>query len=141
MQICFEKHMVYKALQMGETNNSAYGSVPQRTTQDTVLEKNISLDLIRILRISGALFDCDAKVCYDRIIPVHQTVFSRRLGIPNRTAIFFATLWHGCKHFVRTSFGVSEGFFIGTLAAALYGIGQGNGAGPAFWLSHLVFMF
>ena len=141
MQIFFGKRMVTKALQLGQIHDSAYGSVPQRTAQDAVLEKIISLDMMRILKTSGALFDCDAKGCYDRIIPALQTIFSRRLGIPERTAIFFATLWHSCRHYVRTGFGVSEGFFVGTLVTALYGIGQGNGAGPAFWLSHLIVMF
>ena len=141
MQIFFGKRMVYKALEMGMLHDSAYGSVPQRTAQDAVVEKIISLDLMRILKISGALFDCDAKSCYDRIIPALQSIFSRRLGIPSRTANFFAKLWYGCKHYVRTKFGVSEDFFVGTFAAVLYGIGQGNGAGPAFWLSHLVVMF
>ena len=141
MQIFFGKQMVYKALEMGQIHQSAYGSVPQRTAQDAIVEKIISLDLMRVLKLSGAIFDCDAKGCYDRIIPALQSIFSRRLGIPIRTAMFFATLWNGCKHFVRTRFGVSADFYAGTFEAALFGIGQGNGAGPAFWLSHLIVMF
>ena len=95
MQIFFGKRMVYQALEKGQIHQSAYGSVPHRTAQDAVVEKIGSLDMMRILKISGAIFDCDAKGCYDRIIPALQTIFSRRLGIPIRTAIFLATLWHG----------------------------------------------
>ena len=141
MQIFFGKRMVYKALEHGMLHTSAYGYVPQRTAQDAVVEKIISLDLMRIMKISRALFNCDEKGCYDRIIPALQDIFSRRLGIPARTAQFFAKMWYGCKHYVRTKFGVSKNCFVGTCAAILYGIGQGNGAGPAFWLSHLVVMF
>ena len=43
--------------------------------------------------------------------------------------------------YVRTRNGISTGFYENTPEAILYGIGQGNGAGPEFWLSHLVAMF
>ena len=141
MQIFFGKRMVDKALKEGLIHPSAYGSVPQRTAQDAVLEKILSIDMMRVKKLTGAIFDCDAKGCYDRIIPALQTIFSRRLGVPIKTARLFAMLWSVCKHHVRTRNGVSSECYYASVGAALYGIGQGNGAGPAFWLSHLVVMF
>ena len=141
MQIFFGKRMVDKALKEGLIHPSAYGSVPQRTAQDAVLEKILSIDMMRVKKLTGAIFDCDAKGCYDQIIPALQTIFSRRLGVPIKTARLFAMLWSVCKHHVRTRNGVSSECYYASVGAALYGIGQGNGAGPAFWLSHLVVMF
>ena len=68
LQIIFGKRMVETALKQGEIHLSAYGSVLKRTTHDAVMEKTLSLDIMRIQKINGAIFDCDAKVCYDRII-------------------------------------------------------------------------
>ena len=141
MQIFFGEKMVNKALEEDQIHPSAYGSVPQRTAQDAVLKKVLSMDMIQVTKVTGAIFDCDAKGCYDRIITALQTIFSRRLGIPKRTAQFFAVLWGICEHHVRTKNGVSQGCYVGTIGAMLYGIGQGNEADPAFWLSHLIVMF
>ena len=106
-----------------------------------MLEKVLSLDIMRIHKISGAIFDCDAKSCYDRIIAALQSITCRRLGIPRTTSMFFARFWSVCRHYVRTRHGTSSDFFVSTATQTLYGIGQGNGAGPVFWLSNLIVMF
>lgn len=141
LQLIFGKRMVENALKRGEIHPSAYGSVPKRTAQDAVLEKQLSMDLMRIEKVTGAIFDCDAKGCYDRIIPALQTITTRRLGIPRTTALFFARFWRFCHHHVRTKHGISKDSYTGTGSHTLFGIGQGNGAGPAFWLSNLIIMF
>ena len=141
LQIIFGKRMVSNALKHNLIHPSTYGSVPLRTAQDAVLEKVLSLDIMRIRKISGAIFDCDAKSCYDRIIAALQSITCRRLGIPRTTSMFFARFWSVCRHYVRTRHGTSSDFFVSTATQTLYGIGQGNGAGPAFWLSNLIVMF
>ena len=140
LQIIFGKRMVSNALKHNLIHPSTYGSVPLRTAQDAVLEKVLSLDIMRIRKISGAIFDCDAKSCYDRIIAALQSITCRRLGIPRTTSMFFARFWSVCRHYVRTRHGTSSDFFVSTATQTLYGIGQGNGAGPAFWLSNLIVM-
>ena len=141
LQIIFGKRMIENALERDEIHPSAYGSVPMRTAQDAVLEKTLSLDLMRIRKDTGAILDCDAKGCYDRIIAALQTVTTRRLGIPRTTALFFARFWRYCNHHVRTKHGTSKESYNATDNENLFGIGQGNGAGPAFWLSNLIIMF
>ena len=42
---------------------------------------------------------------------------------------------------MKTRFGISKGSYFSTGTEMLYGIGQGNGAGPAFWLATLIVMF
>ena len=141
LQTIFGKRMVYNALKRNQIHTSAYGSVPKRTAQDAIMEKVISYDMMRTTKTSGAIFDCDAKGCYDRIIPALQTISCRRLGVPRTTALFFPRLWNKCKHYVRTKHGISRQYFQSTATEVLYGIGQGNGAGPAFWLANLIVMF
>ena len=141
LQIIFGQRMVANAMKFNQLHPSTYGSIPHRTAQDAVLEKTISMDIMRIKKTNGAIFDCDAKGCYDRIIAALQSVTCRRLGVPRTTSLFFARFWALCKHFVRTRHGTSKDSYMSSGAEMLYGIGQGNGAGPAFWLSNLIVMF
>ena len=141
LQMLIGKRMVYNALKRGQLHPAAYGSVPHRTAQDAILEKTMSLDLMRLNRSCGAMLDCDAKGCYDRIVAPLQSIASRRLGVPKNESIFFARFWRGCEHFVCTKFGISKDSYRSTALEPLFGIGQGNGAGPAYWLSTLVVMF
>ena len=129
LQMIVGKRMIKNALEKDQLHPSAYGSVPKRTAQDAVMEKTLCMDILRVTKKPGAIFDCDAKGCYDRIVAALQTVANRRLGVPRKTAIFFARFWRGCEHFVKTRFGISKGSYFSTGTDMLYGIGQGNGAG------------
>ena len=141
LQIIFGKRMIQNSLKHNLLHDSTYGSIPARTAQDAVLEKTFSMDIMRVNKMTGAIFDCDAKGCYDRIIAALQSVTCRRLGMPRTTSLFFARFWKVCHHFVRTRHGTSANSYGSTSTSPLYGIGQGNGAGPAFWLSNLIVMF
>ena len=46
-----------------------------------------------------------------------------------------------CAHYVRTQYGVSKEAYKADIHHPLFGIVQGNGAGPATWLSHSIVMF
>ena len=45
------------------------------------------------------------------------------------------------RRHVKTKHGVSKDSVMPTKKRPLYGIGQGNGGGPAIWLAHLNIMF
>ena len=77
--------MIANSLEKDHIHSSTYGSIPQRTTQDAVIEKVLSMDSLRINKISGAIFDCEAKGCYDRIIAALMTITCRRLEVPRTT--------------------------------------------------------
>ena len=141
LQMIFGKAMIENGLEHNQIHPSAYGSVPKRTAQDAAMEKVMSLDIIRITKRTGAIFDCDAKGCYDRIVAPLQSIASRRLGVTRTTSLFFSRFWRVCEHHVKTRHGISKSAYASTSAEILYGIGQGNGAGPAFWLATLIVMF
>ena len=141
MQIFFGRRMVHNALDKGLIHPSAFGSVPKRNAQDALLEKTLTFHMLILRRSDGAIFDCDAKGCYDRIAPKLSTIHSRRLGMPKSWAQFFALYWKDCVHYVRTRYGISKESYKSDEDNPLFGIGQGNGAGPATWLSHSIVMF
>ena len=141
MQIFFGRRMIYNALDKDEIHPSAFGSVPKRNAQDALLEKKLTFDMMVLTRTEGAIFDCDAKGCYDRIAPKLSTIHYQRLGMPSSWSQFFSLYWKECVHYVRTRYGISKESYKADAMHPLFGIGQGNGAGPATWLSHSVVMF
>ena len=82
--------MIHNALDRDEIHPSAFGSVPGLSAQDALLEKEISFDIMRLTRTEGAIFDCDAKGCFDRMIEKLASVHTTRLGMPHRWSIFFS---------------------------------------------------
>ena len=96
---------------------------------------------MRIERRSGGLFDCDATGCYDRILPPLASVHLRTLGLAKRISTFLARMMHLARRYVKTKHGISKESIKTTKRQSLYGIGQGNGGGPAIWLAHLTVMF
>ena len=141
MQIFFGKRMVYNALEKDQIHPSAFGSVPKRNAQDALLEKTLTFHMMILCRSDGAIFDCDAKGCYDRIVPKLCTIHFKRLGMPGTWAQFLSVFWKDCVHYVKTRYGVSRESYQADEDHPLFGIGQGNGAGPATWLSHSIVMF
>lgn len=100
--------MVEDGLKYNLIHNSTYGSVPCRTAQDAVMEKFMSIDMMRVQKMSGAIFNCDAKGFCDRIVVPLQSIASRSLGAPKEVAIFFARFWRGFENYVRTKHGISN---------------------------------
>ena len=84
--------MIFNALKHNEIHESAFGSVPKRNAQDALLEKTLTFHMLILTRSDGAVFDCDAKGCYDRIIPKLVTIHSQRLGMPGSWAQFFRSI-------------------------------------------------
>lgn len=81
LQILVGRQMVHKALREGNINQAEFGSVSVRMAQGAILHKVLTLDYIRLYKHSGALFECDATGCYDRIIPALQAIYTQRLGV------------------------------------------------------------
>ena len=50
LQMIFGKRMIQNALDKTLIHESAYGSVPNRSAQDAVLEKTLSLDILRVTK-------------------------------------------------------------------------------------------
>ena len=120
---------------------SAYGSVPGQTAQGALLHKKLTIDITKQTKQGGALFECDATGCYDRILPSLQTIFTRRVGLERNIAITMALLLVKMKRHVGTKFGISKKFIRTRKLKQLFGIGQGSGGGPAVWLMHLIVLF
>ena len=140
-QIFIGRKMVWEAVKQKKLHSASYGSTPGKMASSAVLQKVISVDQLRIERRAGGLFDCDATGCYDRIIPPLAGIHLQALGLDETISTFLARFMFMAQRFVKTKHGVSQQSIRTTTKEPLYGIGQGNGGGPAIWLAHLTVMF
>ena len=133
--------MIRNAVEQNLLQDESYGSTPGKMAGSALLQKILTIDQLRAERRAGGIFDCDASGCYDRILPPLASVHLRALGIQQPIATLLARLMFLAKRYVRTTYGVSAQNIGTTKTQQLHGIGQGNGGGPAIWLSHLTIMF
>ena len=140
-QIFIGRQMVWNAVNRQQLHPASFGSTPGKMAASALLQKILCIDQLKIERRAGGIFDCDATGCYDRILPPLATVHLRALGLDSSIATFLARLMFTAKRYVKTQHGVSVNSIRTTREHPLFGIGQGNGGGPAIWLAHLTVMF
>ena len=140
-QIFIGRQMIWAAVQNSKLHPASYGSTPGKMAASAVLQKVLSVDQLKIERRAGGIFDCDATGCYDRIIPPLASIHLQALGLGSQIATVLARLMFMATRHVKTKHGVSKKGIRTKHNAPLYGIGQGNGGGPAIWLAHLTVMF
>ena len=140
-QIFIGRHMMHHAVQNNLLSEESFGSTPGKMAASALIQKMIAVDQLRLERRAGGIFDCDATGCYDRILPPLASVHMQSLGIHESIGTLLARLMFMSKRHVRTKHGVSKKNIATTRKHVLHGIGQGNGGGPAMWISHLSVMF
>eukprot|EP00957_Ditylum_brightwellii_P177488 13518604-Ditylum_brightwellii.AAC.1 len=84
--------------------------------------------------------DCDAKACYDRIIPLVLLLEYLKAGLPSKTGVFLIKIVYNFKYFITTSFGTALFHNWHQFIAAVYDIGQGATDRPSGWvfISHVI---
>ena len=140
-QIFVGRRMMHHAVTNNLLSEESFGSTPGKMAASALIQKVVAIDQLRLERRAGGIFDCDASGCYDRILPPLASVHLQALGIQQSIGTFLARLMFLSKRHVRTKHGVSKKNIGTTRKKRLYGIGQGNGGGPAMWISHLSVMF
>ena len=140
-QIFVGRKMIRHAVENNLLQPESFGSTPGKMAGSAVIQKILSIDQLRIESRAGAIFDCDASGCYDRILPPLASVHLQSLGLNKSIGTFLARLMHLARRHVRTKHGVSTQTISTNRNATLHGIGQGNGGGPAIWVAHLTVMF
>lgn len=125
-------------MEYNENNNSfhdnQYGGRRGRQPQSAILNKVLSLEIIRHYGDDAALVDNDAKACCDRIIPYLTTYMLRRLGLPYFLTRFMCTVLKQIHYTIRLPQGQSATYDSSHLP--LYGTGQGAGWSPPCWAAN-----
>jgi hypothetical protein len=96
--------------------------------------KTLTNDILWQLKRPGAICCNDAKSCYDLIGHSQASLSMQHIGVPRAAVDCMFTMLQSAKHFVRTGYGDSVGYYIGlSFSKPLHGIGQGNRSGPGIW--------
>ena len=140
-QIFVGRNMMRHAVTNDWLSEESFGSTPGKMATSALVQKTLAIDQLRLERRAGGIFDCDASGCYDRILLPLASVHLQALGIQQSIGTFLARLMYFSRRYVKTSHGISKKNIRTTKRKVLYGIGQGNGGGPAMWISHLTVMF
>jgi hypothetical protein len=99
-----------------------------------VLNKLLTVQLLIQKKVSGIMFDNEAKGYHDRIISGIALACLRRIGYSKNSVKLLGSLWAQLEHHVCTGIGVSDKSYSSTLEKLLYGIGQGRCSSPILWV-------
>eukprot|EP00957_Ditylum_brightwellii_P141722 10797800-Ditylum_brightwellii.AAC.1 len=77
--------------------------------------------------------DCDAKACYDQVIPLVLALAQIQAGLPVRTAHFFLHALQQLKYHMVTGYGPTEKGTTSTKDEPIYRIGEGATDAPPNW--------
>ena len=91
------------------------------------------LETFHLQRANTGFTDCDAKACYDRIIPLILLLAYYKKGLPYETCCFFARILYNMEHTITTAYGPGSKVNYHGLIASVLGIGQGSTDGPSGW--------
>jgi hypothetical protein len=110
-----------------------FGSRKGKSSEEVVLYKVLTYELMRLTRTNGGTFNNDTKACYDRIIPSMTSVCAQRLGMKQVNVGLHARTLQQAKYRLKTSLGTSEMSYSDTKENPLYGLGQGSTAAAFAW--------
>jgi hypothetical protein len=126
--------MIRSAQIFGHLAREQYGSRQGHKAIDQATNKQLTTDLLLLLREPGVVLSQDASGCYDRINHAVGGILMERQKAPKPTIICMFTTLQDLEHNIRTAYGNSSITYGGNLwVVPLQGIGQGNGAGPPLW--------
>eukprot|EP00957_Ditylum_brightwellii_P029282 2213422-Ditylum_brightwellii.AAC.1 len=100
---------------------------------DIVLRKIFSFEIFHFQRSNFGCTDCNAKACYDQIIPLVLLLAYYKAGLPYLIGVLLITLLYNMQYYIVKAFGTAK--FVNTyhLFQALFAISQGSTDGPLGW--------
>eukprot|EP00957_Ditylum_brightwellii_P199910 15239642-Ditylum_brightwellii.AAC.1 len=114
-------------------NNDQHRGRNGREALDAVLGKTLTFETLHLQRANFGCTDCDAKVCYNRIIPLVLLLTYFKAGLPYQCCVFLITLLYNLKYMLTTAFGEVPFQNWHRFIVEVFGIGQGANDGPSGW--------
>jgi hypothetical protein len=126
---------------IGALTSMQYGSWPAKFCLSAILNKQLSIEIVRYRKSSMAYIENDTIGCYHRIINPLVLLYLRLLGVPLPALQTLATSWSQSSHRVKTLYGISTQRYTNSTEYFLYGPGQGSTIGPILWLICFLLMW
>ena len=128
------KRLLRHAEQYQYLQDHNYGGRNGKCANDVVMKKFLTLQIWHLQRHNGALTDCDAKACYDRIVPILLYLSYSKAGLPHTACLWLCQCLITMQYHIVTAHGASTSTSTSTSFHPLYGIGQGATDAPSGWL-------
>ena len=137
----FGHQMMKMASKMGVLSSYQFRARSSNMAIGCVLMKCLSYDMARLLCALMCMFDCDAHVCYDRMIPSQCLTQGARIGVHEGPIKLQLCISRNMKYHIKTAYSISKKYFITTLQLTILGMMQGSTVVRAFWglTSSLIF--
>ena len=136
LKIIWGKRLINRATEQKILHPSQHAR-PRNLASIASLNKKISYDIIRQMKVIATSFDNDAQGCYDFIVPPHAMIACQRLGLPPKAAEMLTKILHGTRYLLKTGHGNASKTYSTTLLYRILGVGQGSGSAPSIWTAIL----
>ena len=115
-------------------HDNQYGGRKGRQPQSAILNKVLTLDIVRYQAEEAGLLDNDAKACYDRVLPYLTAYMLRRLGMPYFLSRFMCVVLKEMEYKIKLSNGMTASY--SNKNKTVFGTGQGAGWSPTCWAAN-----
>eukprot|EP00957_Ditylum_brightwellii_P116123 8858060-Ditylum_brightwellii.AAC.1 len=120
-----ERHNFLREDQHGGCNGSE--------ALDIAHGKTITFETLHFQRANFGCSDCDAKACYDRIVPLVLLLAYFKAGLPHQCCFFLGTMLYSLKYTLTTAFLENPKQNWHKFLVAVFGIRQGSTDSPSGW--------
>lgn len=127
------KRLMQNAEQHLTLDKDQHGGKNGGCAMDIVMGKTFMLETFYLQRLSAGCTDCNAKACYNRIVPLILLLAYYKKGLPYELCIFFARILYNMEYTITTAYGPNTRVNYDGLIAVVFGIGQGSTNGPSGW--------
>ena len=128
------KRLIRHAEEYQYLKDHNYGGRNGKCANDVVMKKYLTLQIWHLQRHNGALTDCDAKSCYDRIIPILLYLSYSKAGLLHSMYLWLCQCLINMEYHIVTAYSASSDTSTSSDTHPLYGIGQGATDAPSGWL-------
>jgi hypothetical protein len=116
---------VHHATKSKTLNPCQKGGTPDNSAPDVVFIEELEYKICRATRTPLGGNDFNASSCYDRIHCFLANLAGQKYGVDKQICIAQGRSLTEAKYYLRTKFGVLEGFISHCQAYPIYGTGQG----------------
>jgi hypothetical protein len=132
-RIIWGHEMLKRVVQKGLVSPYQFGGINGRMAISCVLLKQTSYDIICLIQLMAIIFDNDAEVAYDHMIPSQCMILSARAGVSPSAIQIKLTVLMRMKNFVKTAYGASQDYFQNMFLWRIYGMLQGSSEDCLIW--------
>eukprot|EP00957_Ditylum_brightwellii_P048634 3690600-Ditylum_brightwellii.AAC.1 len=91
----------------------------------------LTTEIFNLQRSNATITDCDAKVCYNSILPQLVSLDAHKLGLPHNICKLYIRTLQRMKNVMITGYRESAQRNSSTMETKIYGQGQGATDAPA----------